>query len=170
MQVRAVCDNCGGEGKTYAQKCRQCGGSGVESKSVDLKIKIPAGIDDGESIRLSGQGEAGQKGAPSGDLYVTIKVSRHPNFFRDGYDIRSKTKIKIYQAASGDKIEVDTVHGPVKLKIPAGTQSGAIFKLRAKGAPRLRSGGYGDHFVEVIVDIPSNLNRKQKEALKDLDI
>lgn len=170
MQVRAVCDNCGGEGKTYAQKCRQCGGTGVVYENASLDIKIPAGIDDGESIRLSGQGEAGEKGAPPGDLYIKIKVREHPLFHREGYDVYSKAKIKIYQAAAGGKIEVETVHGSVKLKIPAGTQSGAMFKLRNKGIPRLRGGGFGSHFVQVKVDIPSNLNRKQKDILRDLDI
>jgi molecular chaperone DnaJ len=170
MQVRATCGTCGGEGKTYAQKCRQCGGSGVVNESVSLNIKIPAGIDEGESIRLSGQGEAGLKGASSGDLYIRIKVNPHPRFDRDGYDIRSRVKIKIYQAASGDKIDVETIHGPVKLKIPAGTQSGTVFKLRGKGIPRLHGSGWGDHFVEIAVEIPSNLNRKQREVLRDLGI
>ena len=170
MQVQTTCDNCGGEGKTYQKKCVKCGGSGVARERVNFKVKIPAGIDNGESIRLAGQGEAGEAGAPAGDLYIKIQVKPDPRFQRDGYDIKTKAEITFTQAALGDKIEVETVAGPVKLKIPAGTQSGTIFKLRGKGITRLRGSGRGDQFVKVIVKTPTGLNKKQKELLKELNI
>lgn len=170
MQVETVCSSCQGEGKTYSQKCSKCGGAGVNMENVDLKVKIPAGIDSGETIRLSGQGEAGQKGGPAGDLYLRVQVKADPKFERDGYDIRSKEKISFTSAALGDKIEVETVEGPVKLKIPAGTQPGTIFKIKGKGIHQLRGGGKGDHYARVNVVVPKNLTRKQKELIKEMGV
>ncbi|MFA5184830.1 MAG: molecular chaperone DnaJ [Patescibacteria group bacterium] len=169
IQTQTACPDCGGEGKIYSQKCRQCGGSGMHRESVSFKVRIPAGINEGESIRLSGRGEAGQKGAPAGDLYLRIKVSPHKKFIRDGYDIRTEETISIRQAALGDKIEVATIHGPLKLKIPEGTQSGTVFKLKEKGIARLQHRGLGDHFVKIIVKIPTGLSKKQKQLLADFD-
>ena len=170
MQVQAVCEACRGEGKTYAQLCTKCQGSGVLTDKVSLRVKIPAGINDSETIRLSGQGEAGEKGAPSGDLFLGVRVAPDKRFTRDGYDIKTDAVISFTQATLGDKIEITTVHGPIKLKIPAGTQSGTIFKLRSKGIPRLQASGQGDHFVTVNIKTPISLNRKQKEALKNLNL
>lgn len=170
IQTQSVCPHCDGEGKTYSQKCTQCGGSGVHHEQVKIKVRIPAGINNGESIRLSGQGEAGQKGAPAGDLYLRVKISNHSKFVRDGYDIKTEETISIKQAIIGDKIDIETVNGPLKLKIPAGTQSGTVFKLKEKGIIKLHSRGVGDHFVKIIVKIPSNLSRKQKNLLEELDI
>jgi len=170
MQVQMTCENCGGEGKIYSQKCTKCSGTGVCQEIIKLKVKIPAGIDDGETIRLTGQGEAGQRGAPAGDLYLKIRVNPDPKFRRDGYNILSKAEISFTQAVLGDKIEVDTVDGLVKLKIPEGTQSGKVFRLRGKGVPHLRGRGRGDQLVEVIVKTPTNLSRKQKQILKELNI
>lgn len=170
IQTKAECSTCKGEGKIYSESCSKCGGSGVFKKQVKLKIKIPAGIDNGESIRLSGQGEAGKKGAQAGDLYVRIQVTPNPKFQRDGYDIRTETEISIKQAVLGDKIEIETIKGAVKLKIPEGTQSGTIFKLKEKGLPRLRSYGQGDHYVKVKVKIPKSLTKKQKTLLTELNI
>jgi len=168
MQVQAICEKCNGEGKTYAKKCTKCHGSGVVLDSVAITVKIPAGIDDGETIRLSGQGEAGEKGLPAGDLYLKIQVNPDARFTRDGYEIRSEVEINFTQASLGDKIDVDTVDGSVKLKILAGTQSETEFKLRGKGITRLRGRGRGDQIVKVIVKTPTNLSRKQKDLLKDL--
>jgi molecular chaperone DnaJ len=168
MQMQAVCEDCQGEGKKVSQVCTKCGGNGTELKKVKLKVKIPAGINHGESIRLSGQGEAGLKGAPAGDMYIQVSVAPDKRFDRQGYDINSVADISFTQAALGDKIEVETVEGKVKLKIPAGTQSGTIFKIRGKGVNRLQSSGRGDHFVKVRVKTPTSLNRKQKELLKEL--
>jgi molecular chaperone DnaJ len=170
MQVQMTCSDCSGEGKSHSQKCTRCHGTGVVKETVNLKVKIPAGIEDGGVIRLTGQGEAGQKGAPSGDLYLQIKVKKDPRFEREGDNILSKVYISFTQAALGDKIEVETVDGPVKLKIPEGTESGTNFRLRGKGVYHLRGRGRGDHLVEVKIRTPKNLNRKQKELLKELGI
>ncbi|MFA6529653.1 MAG: molecular chaperone DnaJ [Patescibacteria group bacterium] len=170
IQTQATCSNCHGEGKIYSQKCTKCEGSGVYHDHVSFKVKIPAGINDGESIRLSGQGEAGQKGAPAGDLYLRVSVKNHKKFIREGYDIRTEEKISVRQAILGDKIDVDTINGPVKLKIPEGTQSGTIFKLKEKGVTKLNNRGVGDQFIKVIVEIPKNLNKKQKQLLEELGI
>lgn len=170
IQTQSTCPDCNGEGKIFTKKCTKCSGAGLERDNVKLKVKIPAGIDDGESIRLSGQGEAGQKGAPAGDLYLRIRIKAHPSLKREGYDIRSEQTISVKQAALGDKLEVETVDGPLTLKIPEGTQSGTIFKLKEKGITRLRGRGRGDHFVKVVVRIPSGLSRQQKKLLEDLEI
>jgi molecular chaperone DnaJ len=170
MQIQMTCEACGGEGKTYSEKCSACGGRGVILETVNLKIKIPAGVDDGEIIRLTGQGETGERGAPAGDLYVRVHVRPDSRWQRKGADILSQKEISFTQAVLGDKIEIETVNGPVKLKIPAGTQSGTVFKLRGKGVPRLHGRGRGDHLVEIIVKIPTRLTRRQKELLRELDI
>ncbi|MCK5510853.1 molecular chaperone DnaJ [Candidatus Parcubacteria bacterium] len=170
MQMQAVCDACGGEGKTYAQKCKKCHGKGIILDDSKIKIKIPAGIDNNETIRVSGHGEAGEGGATAGDLYIKVQVRESNKFQRDDYDIKSSVFISFTQAAMGDNINVETIDGDVKLKIPAGTQSSTIFKLRGKGINRLRSSGRGDHFMEIKVKIPDSLNRKQKQLLKELNL
>jgi len=170
IQTQAVCSHCEGEGKIYSQKCTKCSGTGIHRESVNLKVRIPAGINDGESIRLSGQGEAGPKGASAGDLYLRIKLKAHKKFIRDNYDIRTEQHISVKQAILGDKIDIETIHGPLKLKIPEGTQSNTVFKLREKGITKLHDRGLGDQYVKVIVDIPKNLDRKKRQALEVLDI
>lgn len=170
IQTATECPHCAGEGKIYSQRCSKCGGAGVHQENVKLKVKIPAGINESESIRLSGQGEAGQKGATAGDLYLHIKIKPHQKFVRTGYDIKTEEIISFSQAAMGDKIEVDTVHGPVKLKIPEGTQSGTVFRLKGKGISKIHSHGQGDQLVKIIVKIPTGLNRKQKQTLADLGL
>ncbi|RLC39205.1 molecular chaperone DnaJ [Candidatus Falkowbacteria bacterium] len=170
IQVQAVCDNCAGEGKVYAKKCTKCAGTGAVMEAVSLKINIPAGINNNETIRLSGQGEAGEKGAGDGDLYIKIQVKSDSRFERQGYDIKTKIKISFTQAVLGDKINIETVDGLVKLKIPTGTQSGTVFKLRGKGVTKLQGSGKGDHYVEVIIKTPSFVTRKQKELLKELNL
>jgi len=170
VQTAAECPHCAGEGKIYSQRCSKCGGSGTHQDSVKLKVKIPAGINEGESVRLSGQGEAGQKGTAAGDLYLHIKIKPHRKFVRLGYDIKTEEVISFSQAALGDKIEVDTIHGPVKLKIPEGTQSGTTFRLKAKGVPKVQGHGQGDQLVKVVVKIPAGLNRKQKQILAYLGL
>lgn len=169
MQVQMTCEACGGEGKSYTKKCTKCSGTGVCQEAVNLRIKIPAGIDQGETIRLTGQGEAGVKGATAGDLYVRIRVNPDRRFKRVGVDIKSQVEINFTQAALGDKIDIATVAGSVNLKIPAGTQSGTIFKLRGKGVTRLQGSGRGDQLVEILVKTPTRLTRKQKEALRQLN-
>jgi molecular chaperone DnaJ len=169
MQMQVTCEDCGGEGKIFKEKCSACRGAGLVQQIVNLKIKIPAGIDNGETIRLSGQGEA-VKGGQTGDLYLKIRVNQDRRFERDGFNIKSRAEISFSQAALGDKIEVATVDGPVDLKIPEGTQSGKVFILRGRGVTHLNGRGRGDHLVEVIVKTPTGLNRKQRELLKELGI
>jgi molecular chaperone DnaJ len=169
MQVQATCETCGGEGKTYNQRCTKCRGTGVSQEIVNLKIKIPAGINNDEAIRLSGQGEAGERGAASGDLYLKIRIRPDKRWVRDGYDIKSKVEISFTQAALSDKIDVETVDGFIKLYIPDGTQSGTVFKLKGKGIEHLQGRGRGDQLVEVVVKTPKSLSRKQKELLRELE-
>ena len=170
IQTRTTCPTCHGEGKIYSEKCTKCNGSGIHREQVKLTIKIPAGINIGESIRLSGQGEAGQKGAGSGDLFLRIKVNSHKKFVRENYDIRTEETISIKQAVLGDKVDIETIHGSVKLKIPEGTQSGTVFKLKEKGVTKLHNRGIGDQYVKVNVLIPKSLNKKQRLIFDDLDI
>ncbi len=172
IQVQAVCEDCHGEGDVFTKKCTKCHGNGAVRESVKLKIKIPAGIDNDEVIRLSGQGEAGVKGATPGDLYIRIRITPSTKFNRQGYDIYSIKEVSFSQAALGDKINIETVEGDVKLKIPSGTQSSTVFKLKAKGIARLRGRGKGDHLVEVKIKTPEYLSKQQKkifEELKSLD-
>lgn len=168
FQTVTTCPTCGGEGKRAEKECSECHGSGVVRAFKKLKIKIPAGIDNGETIRLSGEGEAGKRGGKPGDLFVTIKVRPHHEFKRQKNDILSKVGISFTQAALGDKIEVETLDGKIKLKIPAGTQSGQIFRLKGKGVPYLHGYGRGDHLVEVAVITPTRLSKRQRELLEEL--
>ncbi|MEI6529418.1 MAG: molecular chaperone DnaJ [Candidatus Falkowbacteria bacterium] len=170
IQAQTTCSTCGGEGKIYSQKCSKCSGSGVHHETAKIKVRIPAGINDNESIRLTGQAEAGEKGAPAGDLYLRVSVSVHKKFIREGYDIKTEEKINIKQAILGDKIDIETIHGIMKLKVPEGTQSGTIFKLKEKGVIKLNNRGVGDQYIKVIVKIPSAVNKKQKQLLEELGI
>ena len=168
FQTQGVCPTCQGEGKKPDRFCSKCRGAGRVKTSRQMKIKIPAGINNGESIRLSGQGEAGEKGTATGDLYITFRIKPDGFFKRKGYDILSKEKINFVQATLGDKIKVNTLHGQVNLKIPAGTQSGTLFKLAGKGTEKLHGRGRGDHLVEVEVATPKRLSRKAKKLLEEL--
>ena len=170
IQTQSTCQVCNGEGKIYSQKCSKCSGQGIYHDKVKLKVKIPAGINTGESIRLAGKGEAGAKGSAAGDLYLRILVKNHKKFVREDYDIKTEETISIKQAILGDKLEIETIHGSVKLKIPEATQSGTIFKIKGKGVEKLRASGLGDHFVKVKVKIPSHLSKKDKKILTELDI
>lgn len=169
MKINDVCAKCYGEGKIYEKKCIKCSGTGVVVDNVQIKVKIPAGINNNESIRLSEYGEAGEKGAPAGDLYLRMRINSDKHFQRDGYDVSNEAKINFSQAALGGKIEIETVQGLIKLKIPAGTQSGTFFKLKDKGIKKLNGYGKGDHFVKINIITPKSLTRKQKELLKKFD-
>lgn len=164
---RRVCQYCNGSGKIVKSKCRTCNGNGTVKKQKKIHIKIPAGIDDGQQIRVAGQGEPGENGGPPGDLFVVFKIKPHEFFERDGDDIRCDMPITFAQAALGDEIEVPTLHGKVKLKIPAGTQSGTKFRLRGKGVPNVRGYGQGDQHVNIRVVTPKNLTERQKELLRE---
>ncbi|OGF20435.1 molecular chaperone DnaJ [Candidatus Falkowbacteria bacterium RBG_13_39_14] len=169
FQTVTTCPECRGAGKRAEKMCSRCGGSGIVHGTRRIKVKIPAGIDNNEVIKLSGQGDAGREGGPAGDLYIKIRVKPSHKFRREGYDIYTKEYISFKQAALGDKISVQTIDEGVKLKIPEGTQTGTIFKLKGKGVHKLRSFGRGDHFIEVVVRTPENLTRAQKQALEELD-
>lgn len=167
IQQASVCHECEGTGKVPEKVCSVCHGKGVKSKRQDIKLKIPAGIDDGATIRLRERGEAIARGE-KGDLYVNIRVKSHKKFTREGDIILSEEHIGMVDAALGTEIDVDTVDGPITMKIPAGTQSGTDFKLSNHGVPHLRSDRRGSHIVTIIVDTPSKLNRKQKQLLEEL--
>jgi molecular chaperone DnaJ len=161
-----TCDVCRGEGTVITDPCTTCNGIGKVRKNVKIKIKIPAGIDEGQTISLRGEGGAGSKGGPSGDLYVTIKIKKHPIFERRGTDVITEIPISFVQAALGDEIEVPTIDGKVRYTVPEGTQAGSIFRLKNKGVPHLRGNGRGDQYIKVDIDVPTKLNDKQKELLK----
>ena len=168
----ADCPECRGAGEVFSRKCSKCGGDGRAKEEVRIKIEIPAGISSGQTISLQGQGEAGEAGAPNGDLYVNVHVLPHPEFKRQGNDIISEKNITFSQAVLGDKIPIETIEGPVTMKIPAGTQSGEAFRIRAKGAPGLGTRSRGDHLVKITVKVPKNPTREQKkiiEQLRELD-
>ncbi len=163
----STCSVCHGRGRIYSQKCHECGGDGRVKKEETIKIKIPAGIQDGQAVILRGQGEAGELGAPAGNLFVVVHVLKHPRFKRRGNDIVSREKISFSQAALGDKIEVEIVDKKVTMKIPAGTQAGDIFRIRGEGIGSV-SGQKGDHLVEIIVEVPRKLSRQQKKIIEEL--
>ncbi|SEP90406.1 molecular chaperone DnaJ [Piscibacillus halophilus] len=164
---RRVCHHCQGSGKQVEEKCHTCGGDGKVKKRKKIDIRIPAGVDDGQQIRVTGQGGPGVNGGPAGDLFVVIRVKRHEFFERDGDDILCEMPITFTQAALGDEIEVPTVHGRVKLKVPAGTQTGTHFRLKGKGAPNVHGHGQGDQHILIKVVVPKNLNERQKELLRE---
>ena len=164
---RTTCRHCGGTGKFIPNKCGTCSGTGKVKKRKKISIKIPAGIDDGQQLRVSGQGEPGVNGGPSGDLYVVFHVKEHEFFERDGDDIYCEIPLTFVQAALGDEIMVPTLHGKVQLKIPAGTQSGTKFRLRGKGVPNVRGYGQGDQHIIVKVITPKKLSDKQKDLLRE---
>lgn len=166
IMTQQECEVCGGTGKEIKDKCTTCHGSGHVRKKHVVEVKVPAGVEDGNQMRLQGQGEAGVNGGPYGDLFIVFNVAPSDTFKRDGSEIYLEQPISFVQATLGDEIQVKTVHGDVKLKIPAGTQTGTTFRLRGKGAPRLHGTGNGDERVTVKVQVPKNLNKQQKLALK----
>lgn len=165
MRRQVTCDVCHGTGQEIKDPCQTCHGTGHEKQSHKVSVKIPAGVETGQQIRLAGQGEAGFNGGPYGDLFVIINVNPSDKFTRDGSTIYYTLNISFVQAALGDTVEVPTVHGNVEMAIPAGTQTGKTFRLKGKGAPRLRGGSQGDQHVTVKIVTPTKLNDAQKEAL-----
>jgi len=166
---RRVCHHCQGSGKVIPEKCHTCGGSGQVKKHSKIQISIPAGIDEGQQIRISGKGEPGKNGGPSGDLYVVVHIKPHDYFEREGDNIYCDLPLTFTQAALGDEVEVPTVHGKVKLKIPAGTQTGKVFRLRGKGVPNVHGRGHGDQHIQVKVITPTHLTKRQKELLREFN-
>ena len=165
MRRQVTCDVCHGTGQEIKEPCQTCHGTGHEKQSHKVSVKIPAGVETGQQIRLAGQGEAGFNGGPYGDFFVIINVNPSDKFTRDGSTIYYTLNISFVQAALGDTVEVPTVHGNVEMTIPAGTQTGKTFRLKGKGAPRLRGGSQGDQHVTVKIVTPTKLNDAQKEAL-----
>ena len=166
FSVSRTCNRCGGTGETISDPCTDCSGSGRNRKNIDLAIKIPAGIDTGQRLKLSGEGEPGLRGGPSGDLYVVIQVQDHPFFTREEADITCEVPISFPQAALGAEIDVPTLEGKAKLKIPAGMQSNKILRLKHKGIAKLGGYGRGDQLVRVLVETPQKLSAEQKELLR----
>lgn len=166
---RRACHHCGGTGKIIPEKCNTCGGSGTIKKNKTIHIKIPAGIDEGQQIRVAGKGEPGKNGGPAGDLFVVVQIRPHDFFVREGDHIFCELPLTFTQAALGDEVEVPTVHGKVKLKIPAGTQTGKTFRLKGKGSPNVRGRGHGDQHIKVKVVTPTKLTEKQKELLREFN-
>ena len=164
-----TCSTCNGEGEINESPCNKCHGKGSVRKTKTIEVDIPAGIDDGQMIKLSGQGEVGEKGGPRGDLYIVVNVQKHEIFTREGYDVYIEMPIRFTQAALGDKLEVPTLDGKVSYNLPEGTQTGTVFRLREKGIPKLRSNSRGDQYVKVIIDTPKKLNDEQKELLRKFD-
>lgn len=166
VMTRQTCDVCHGTGQEIKEACPTCHGSGHMKDKHTVKVTVPAGVEDGNQMRLNGQGEAGKNGGPYGDLYVVFRVKASNQFDRDGSEIYYELPINIVQASLGDEVEVPTVHGKVKLKIPAGTQTGTNFRLRGKGAPKLRGTGTGDQHVKVKLVTPKNLSKEQTDLLR----
>lgn len=166
VQQRSTCRRCGGEGELFEHQCATCGGDGVVRQQTTLSVEIPEGIQDGQTLRMEGEGAPGDRGVRNGDLLIEVSIREHDDFKRDGDDIYYRYPISFPQAVFGDTVEVPTLGGPVEMEIPSGTQSGEQFRLEGKGMPRLRGRGYGDQYVQVQVVTPSSLNEEQQAALE----
>ncbi|MDG1819205.1 MAG: molecular chaperone DnaJ [Porticoccaceae bacterium] len=169
FSVQQACPTCHGRGQMISDPCGDCRGQGVKEERKTLSVKIPAGVDTGDRIRLSGKGEAGPQGGPPGDLYVQMVVRDHPIFVRDDSNLHCEVPISFAQAALGGDLEVPTLSGKVKLKIPAETQSGKLFRLRGKGVAPVRGGGVGDLLCRVVLETPVNLTADQRDLLKKFE-
>ncbi len=167
FQVAQPCPQCHGAGQTIDKPCRSCGGEGRAEKTSRIKLNIPAGIDEGSRLRSSGGGEAGARGGGKGDLYVVIHLREHAIFTREGTDLHCTIPISFVTAALGGEVEVPTLSGPVKMKIPAGTQGGSDFRVKGHGMPRLQSSAKGDLHVRIEVEVPTRLNDEQRKALSN---
>ena len=169
FSTNAPCQNCHGTGKIIKEPCPTCKGEGKTRKTRTIQVKIPAGIDDGQTISLRGEGNGGFNGGPAGDLYVTVYVKEHKMFKRDGQDIILEMPISFAQAALGATLTVPTVDGKVQYDLPEGTQTGTVFRLRGSGVPNINGRGRGDQYVKVTVEVPRNLSAEQKELLRKFD-
>lgn len=168
--IERTCPTCGGQGRMIEDPCGACAGQGRVQKEKTLSVNIPAGVEEGTRIRLSGEGEAGLRGAPSGDLYVFLSISSHRFFQRNGADLHCKVPIPMTRATLGGNVEVPTIDGKrARLTIPTGVQTGHQFRLKTKGMPILRSPNKGDLYVEIVVETPVKLTKKQKELLEEFD-
>jgi molecular chaperone DnaJ len=167
FSIARTCHHCGGAGRIVVEKCADCGGAGMQREEATVEVKVPAGVDTGTRLKLSGEGEpAPQPGSAPGDLYVVVQVREHPIFRREDVDVICDLPITFTQAALGSQIDAPTLDGPTKLKIPAGTQSGKTFRLRGKGIPSLSGSGRGDQHIRVHVETPTHLTKEQRELLE----
>ena len=169
FSVQQTCPRCHGTGSMISDPCNSCNGHGRVQDSKTLSVKIPAGVDTGDRIRLGGEGEAGESGGPSGDLYVQVNIKRHPLFVRDGNNLSCEMPVSFVITALGGEIDVPTLNGRVKLKIPSETQTGKVFRLRSKGVRSVHDSHVGDLFCKVVVETPVNLSSEQKELLRNFD-
>ena len=164
-----TCPNCRGTGKIIKKPCAKCGGQGRVRKTRKFKVNIPAGIDEGQSIQQRGQGNAGVNGGPAGDLFVTVSIRPHPIFTREGQDVYVEIPISFAQAALGDTLQVPTIDGRVEYKVPEGTQTGTMFRMKGKGIQNVNGRGRGDQYVRVNIEVPKNLSDKQKRLLREFE-
>ena len=166
VQQTGTCPRCEGQGEIYDESCSDCGGDGQVRREANLSVEIPAGIADGQTLRMEGEGAPGENGGPNGDMLIEIVVEDHPDFERDGADLLHHHPLSFPQAVFGDTVEIETLSGSVEMDVPAGTQSGETFRLRGKGMPYLRRRGHGDLYVQAQVVTPDELNAEQREALE----
>lgn len=169
MQSSQVCSRCSGKGKIIDNPCKKCSGNGRVRNAVTRDIDIPAGIDDGQTLRVGGAGDSGVNGGPAGDLNISVTVRPDPMFEREGYDVWTEVPITFAQATLGDEVVVPTVDGKVKYTVPSGTQSGTVFRLKGKGIKKINRADKGDHYVKVSVEIPKNLSKDQEKLLREFD-
>ena len=169
FSLQQSCPRCRGAGKVITDPCRSCGGGGRIERRKTLSVRVPAGVDTGDRIRLAGEGEAGLRGGPPGNLYVQIDVRDHPIFLRDGRNLYCEVPVSFVQAALGGELEVPTLDGRVKLKVPRETQTGKMFRLRGKGVTPVRGGGIGDLLCKVVVETPVRLSEEQQEILREFE-
>ena len=167
FSIRQTCSHCRGAGTILENPCKDCRGAGTLRKSKKLKITIPPGVDNGSRLRVAGEGNAGERGGPSGDLYVSLRIRKHEIFVREDLDLYCDVPIDFPLAALGGTIEVPTISGKESLKVPAGVQTGTKLRLKGKGVPSLSGHGRGDQYIRIIVEVPTNLNSEQKKKLKE---
>ena len=167
FRISRPCEVCAGTGEIIRERCSECRGAGRIGGQQSIRVKVPAGVEDGMRLRLSGEGEAGIAGGPPGDLFVVISVRPHPLFEREGQDLHCQVPISVVQAALGDEIDVPTLEGKVKLRVPEGSQTGKTLRLRGKGMPSLRSSARGDQLLHLFVEVPTRLSKRQRELLEE---
>ncbi len=168
MQFRQTCPACGGAREVISRPCRQCRGEGRVKERSTLQVKIPAGVETGSRLRLSGKGQGGMRGGEAGDLYIVLHVRPHPIFERRDFDIASEVPVPFHIAALGGEISVPTIHGEARLKLPPGVENGRMFRLRGKGVTHPRSGESGDHFARIMIEVPARMDRRQREAVEEV--
>lgn len=165
--MASPCPRCGGSGQSVEKPCRSCSGSGKRQERQEVEIRIPAGIEEGVQLRVAGEGDAGDAGAPRGDLYCVVREVEHKIFQRSGADVLTEVPFSFAQLALGDKVEIPTLRGKVEMNVPAGTQSGKVFRLRGQGLPHMEGSGRGDQLVRAFIEVPTRLSDRQKELLTE---